>query len=96
MVLYLSVTTKALKRPVLNQICHSSAGSEDIEDGFLAVKWFLDGELLKEIALAPQCQDRSNDDPKCNVDPSKIILVRRKPDSKRLNCGVKKQLPTMP
>ena len=83
MVLYqtLSVTTKALNRPLLNQICHSSAGSEDIEDGFLAVKWFLDGELLKEVTMAPQCQNRSgssssSDDPKCNVDPSKIILGR--------------------
>ena len=67
----------------MNQICHSSAGSsEDIDsEGFLAVKWFLDGELLKEITLAPQCQNRSgssssSDDPKCNVDPSKIILGR--------------------
>ena len=76
-----SATLYALNRPLLNQICHSSAGSEDIEDGFLAVKWFLDGELLKEITMAPQCQNRSgssssSDDPKCNVDPSKIILGR--------------------
>ena len=67
---------KALnRRPFPCQICHSSAGGEETEEeGFLAVKWFLDGELLKEITLAPQCQNRSNEDPKCNVDPSKIIL----------------------
>ena len=75
--IYLELALKALSRfqnHPLSQICHSSAGSEDTEDRFLAVKWFLDGELLKEITLAPQCQNSSNDDPKCNVDPSKIIL----------------------
>ena len=58
------LTTKALNQHPNQstcQICHSGAGgaetaeeSDTEEDGFLAVKWFLDGELLKEITLAPE------------------------------------------
>jgi hypothetical protein len=47
------------------------------------VRWLLDGELLKQIHLAPECfnlttaaiRDGLEGETRCNVDPSKIILV---------------------
>jgi hypothetical protein len=43
----------------------------------MAVKWYLDGELLKHVERAPECYNETNDAAECSdaVDPSKIILV---------------------
>ena len=46
---------------------------------FMAVKWYLDGELLKHVERAPECYNETTNDHgiDCSdaVDPSKIILV---------------------
>ena len=61
----------------------------DDDEEFLAVKWYLDGELLKHVQRPAGCFNASAhahqlsnavppappDDEKCKVDPSKIILV---------------------
>ena len=48
-------------------------------NSLLAVKWFLDGELLKHVGRKPECISYRNKNSAtgfhCNVDPTKIILV---------------------
>ena len=45
----------------------------------IGVKWYLDGELLKHVEKDRECWEESNpNNPKCNVDPTKIILVNVK------------------
>eukprot|EP00094_Tigriopus_californicus_P006888 TCALIF_06634-PA protein Name:"Similar to HMCN2 Hemicentin-2 (Homo sapiens)" AED:0.02 eAED:0.03 QI:0/0.5/0.28/0.85/1/1/7/253/1111 len=57
--------------------CQSERGEQ-----FLAVKWYLDGELLKHVERPLECfVNETNevietaDNTKCQMDPSKIILV---------------------
>lgn len=50
----------------ITMVCQVAAGNPDI---LLAVRWFLDGQILKEL---PDCAD---DDPTfCDIDPSKLLL----------------------
>ena len=48
----------------------------------IGVKWFLDGELLKHVEKERECWEESPNrvvpSGKCNIDPSKIILVNVK------------------
>ena len=48
-------------------------------NNLLAVKWFLDGELLKHVGRKPECISYKSRNSAtgfhCNVDPTKIILV---------------------
>ncbi|XP_071742750.1 synaptogenesis protein syg-2 isoform X3 [Lepeophtheirus salmonis] len=47
--------------------CDVKMGNPNVLSG---VKWFMDGELLKEL---PQCDDENNMD-LCDIDPSKLLL----------------------
>ena len=58
----------------------SSLPHNNPADTLLAVKWFLDGELLKHVGRKPECisyrkRNSAATGFHCNVDPTKIILV---------------------
>ena len=43
---------------------------------FISVKWYLDGDLLKQVDRPSECLVPKNQtSAKCNVDPSKVMLL---------------------
>ena len=61
-------------------MCSSNFGSN-----FISVKWYLDGDLLKQVDRAPECivnhhvpNNASKTNANCNVDPSKVMLLNVK------------------
>ena len=46
---------------------------------FIAVKWYLDGDLLKQVDRSPECLvPKNKTSAKCHVDPSKVMLLNVK------------------
>ena len=61
------------------EMTSTSTAHRRFSNSLLAVKWYLDGELLKHVGRKPECiSDKSSYSATglhCNVDPTKIILV---------------------
>lgn len=57
-----------LDRLNITLMCKVESGNPDI---LQAVRWYLDGELLKEL---PDCGGNSTDYMFCDIDPSKLLL----------------------
>jgi hypothetical protein len=57
-----------LDRLNITLMCKVESGNPDI---LQAVRWYLDGELLKEL---PDCGGNVTDYTFCDVDPSKLLL----------------------
>lgn len=47
-------------------------------NNFIAVKWYLDGDLLKQVDRSPECLVPKRNVSNCNVDPSKVMLLNVK------------------
>ena len=64
-----------LERPNVTLNCQIITGYPPV---LLGVRWFLDGELLKELPDCPLNESSpaypNYDDDLCNVDPSKLLL----------------------
>jgi hypothetical protein len=57
-----------LDRLNITLMCKVESGNPDI---LQAVRWYLDGELLKEL---PDCGGNATDYMFCDIDPSKLLL----------------------
>lgn len=55
----LSVEPASAVNELLNANVTLVCNSERLDERFLAVKWFLDGDLLQQVALAPECDNET-------------------------------------